>query len=85
MSASVVLACVCFCPKLEKDERSDEESAEEEEEEEKRGDESIDRDCCWEKGKETFNSKLSRLTNICVLKNLTHHRSSVAKRTRKAQ
>ncbi|XP_037537677.1 ceramide synthase 2-like [Nematolebias whitei] len=70
--------------KLEKDERSDEESAEEEEEE-KRGDESIDRDCCWEKSKETLNSKLARLTNSCVLNNMTHHRSSVAKRIRKAQ
>ncbi|XP_017277825.1 ceramide synthase 2 isoform X2 [Kryptolebias marmoratus] len=70
--------------KLEKDERSDEESGAEEEEEEK-GDESIDQDCYWEKSKETLNSKLSMLTNSCVLNNLTNHRSSVANRIRKAQ
>lgn len=42
-------------------------------------------DCYWEKSKETLNSKLSVLTNSCVLNNLSYHRASVAKRTLKAQ
>ncbi|KAM4552540.1 ceramide synthase 2-like [Odontesthes bonariensis] len=67
--------------KLEKDERSDEESEAEEEEEDKGG----EADCYWGKSQETLNSKLSMLTTSCVLNNLTHHRSSVADRMRKAQ
>lgn len=83
--SNVKSLCICFCPQLEKDERSDEESGAEEEEEEKEGDKNSDQDCYWEKSKETLNSKLSMLTNSCVLNNLTHRRSSVAKRIRKAQ
>ncbi|XP_040910966.1 ceramide synthase 2-like [Toxotes jaculatrix] len=73
--------------KLEKDERSDEESEVEEEEEGKGGEENADQggDYCWEKSKDTLNSKLSMLTNSCVLNNLTNHRASVADRMRKAQ
>uniref|UniRef100_A0A3B5A1H9 Ceramide synthase 2-like n=1 Tax=Stegastes partitus TaxID=144197 RepID=A0A3B5A1H9_9TELE len=72
--------------KLEKDERSDEESEVEEEEMEKGGEENMDQgDCYWEKSKDTLNSKLSMLTNSCVLNNLTNHRSSVSDRMRKAQ
>lgn len=77
--------CICFCPQLVKDERSDEESGAEEEEEEKEGDENKDQDCYLERSKETLNSKLSMLKNSCVVNNLTHHRSSAAKRIRKAQ
>ncbi|XP_044222939.1 ceramide synthase 2-like [Thunnus albacares] len=73
--------------KLEKDERSDEESEVEEEEEDKGGEESADHegDYSWERSKDTLNSKLSMLTNSCVLNNLTNHRASVADRMRKAQ
>uniref|UniRef100_A0A3B3X651 TLC domain-containing protein n=1 Tax=Poecilia mexicana TaxID=48701 RepID=A0A3B3X651_9TELE len=73
--------------KLEKDERSDEESEADLEEEDKAKEDKTDPggDCYWEKSKETLNSKLSALTNSCVLNNLTHHRSSVANRARKAQ
>uniref|UniRef100_A0A3B4UL93 Ceramide synthase 4 n=1 Tax=Seriola dumerili TaxID=41447 RepID=A0A3B4UL93_SERDU len=38
-----------------------------------------------ERSKDTLNSKLSMLTNSCVLNNLTNHRASVADRMRKAQ
>lgn len=69
--------------KLEKDERSDEES--EVEEEEDKGDVDLEGECYWEKSTDTLNSKLSMLTNSCVLNNLTNHRSSVADRMRKAQ
>ncbi|XP_069014113.1 ceramide synthase 2-like [Embiotoca jacksoni] len=71
--------------KMEKDERSDEESEVEEEEEEKGGEEIMDEggDYYWEKSKDTLDSKLSVLTNSCVLNNLTNHRSSVADRMRK--
>uniref|UniRef100_A0A3Q1GUE3 Ceramide synthase 2-like n=1 Tax=Acanthochromis polyacanthus TaxID=80966 RepID=A0A3Q1GUE3_9TELE len=63
--------------KLEKDERSDEESEIEEEELDKGGEENMDHgDRYWEKSKDTLNSKLSMLTNSCVLNNLTNHRSS---------
>ncbi|XP_029381060.1 ceramide synthase 2-like [Echeneis naucrates] len=74
--------------KLEKDERSDEESeAEEEEEEERGGEETVDQDgdYCWERSKDTLNTKLSMLTNSCVLNTFTNHRASVADRMRKAQ
>ncbi|XP_031587898.1 ceramide synthase 2-like isoform X1 [Oreochromis aureus] len=73
--------------KLEKDERSDEESEVEEEEEDKGGEENKDQggDCYWEKSKDSLNSKLSMLTNSCVLNNLANHRSSVVDRMRKAQ
>lgn len=77
----------CFLPQLEKDERSDEESEVEEEEEDKGGEENKDQggDCYWEKSKDSLNSKLSMLTNSCVLNNLANHRSSVVDRMRKAQ
>ncbi|XP_068196964.1 ceramide synthase 2-like [Antennarius striatus] len=67
--------------KLEKDDRSDEESDTEDE------DKSVDQEgeCCWEKSKDTLNSKLSMLTNNCVVNNLTNHRTSVSGRMRKAQ
>ncbi|MED6284592.1 Ceramide synthase 2 [Characodon lateralis] len=72
--------------KLEKDERSDEESEADVEEDDKGKEEKIDQeDCCCEKSKENLNSKLSMLTNSCVLNNLTHRRSSVANKTCKAQ
>ncbi|XP_071752402.1 ceramide synthase 2-like isoform X2 [Centroberyx gerrardi] len=76
-----------FLGKLDKDERSDEESESEEDEEDKGGEEEKDKggDYCWEKSKDTINSKLSMLTNSCVLNNLTNHRASVANRMRKAQ
>lgn len=74
---------MCFCHQLEKDERSDEESEVEEDDEDKVGEENMD--CYWEKSKDTLNSKLSMLTNSCVLNNLTNHRSSTADRERKAQ
>lgn len=79
--------CVCFCLQLEKDERSDEESEVEEEEDDKGGEENVDErgDYSWEKSKDTMNSKLSLLTNSCVLNNLTNHRASVSGRMRKAQ
>ncbi|KAM9844423.1 ceramide synthase 2-like [Aulostomus maculatus] len=68
--------------KLDKDERSDEES----EVEEDKGEESADQeDYCWERSKDALNSKLSMLTNSCVLNNLTNHRASVTDRMRKAQ
>lgn len=79
---------ICFHPQMEKDERSDDESeVEEEEEEEKGGEDSVDQDgdYCWERSKDALNSKLSMLTNSCVLNNLTNHRASVADRMRKAQ
>lgn len=78
--------CIYFL-QLEKDERSDEESEADLEEEDKAKEEKTDQggDCYWEKSKETLNRKLSALTNSCVLNNLTHHRSSVANRARKAQ
>lgn len=70
----------CFCLQLEKDERSDEESEVDEEED------GVDQDdCCWEKSRDTLNSKLSMLTSSCVLSNLTNHRSSVVHRIRKGQ
>ncbi|KAK2822224.1 hypothetical protein Q5P01_022289 [Channa striata] len=72
--------------KLEKDERSDEESEIEEEEEDKRGEESADHgDYCWERSKDTLNSRLSMLTNTCVLNNFSNQRASAADRMRKAQ
>ncbi|XP_015236364.1 PREDICTED: ceramide synthase 2-like [Cyprinodon variegatus] len=76
-----------FKGKLEKDERSDEESEVDVEEEDRVKEEKMDQggDCYWEKSKETLNSKLSVLTNSCVLNNLSYHRASVAKRTLKAQ
>lgn len=79
--------CICFCPQLEKDERSDEESEVEEEDEDKGGEDNTDQegDYSWEKSKDTLNSKLSMLTNSCVLNNLTNHRASVSDRMRKAQ
>uniref|UniRef100_A0A1A8RN53 Ceramide synthase 4 n=1 Tax=Nothobranchius rachovii TaxID=451742 RepID=A0A1A8RN53_9TELE len=87
--ACLILRMVCkfLKGKLEKDERSDEESGVEEEEEEKGGEENTDQggDCYWGKSKDNLNSKISMLTNSCVLNNLNHHRSSVAKRIRKAQ
>uniref|UniRef100_A0A1A8JGF8 Ceramide synthase 4 n=1 Tax=Nothobranchius kuhntae TaxID=321403 RepID=A0A1A8JGF8_NOTKU len=87
--ACLILRMVCkfLKGKLEKDERSDEESGVEEEEEEKGGEENTDQggDCYWGKSKDNLNSKISMLTNSCVLNNLNHHRSSVAKRMRKAQ
>ncbi|KAG7524335.1 hypothetical protein JOB18_010580 [Solea senegalensis] len=71
--------------KLEKDVRSDEESeAEQDEEEEDKGEEE-DEDCIWERSKDTLNSKLSILTNSCVLNNLNNHRGSAVDRIRKAQ
>ncbi|XP_078791760.1 ceramide synthase 2 isoform X3 [Oryzias latipes] len=72
--------------KLEKDERSDEESVTEEEEDNSE-DENLDqsRDCYWEKSKETLNSRLSALTNNCVLNNLTHQRLSLPNRMTKSQ
>ncbi|KAF7665503.1 hypothetical protein LDENG_00141370 [Lucifuga dentata] len=66
--------------KMHKDERSDEESEIEEEDGKAEGG-----DYCWEKSKDTINSKLSMLTNSCVLSNLTIHRASTANRRRKAQ
>ncbi|XP_035990813.1 ceramide synthase 2 isoform X2 [Fundulus heteroclitus] len=87
--AGLIIRMVCkfFKGKLEKDERSDEESDAEAEEEDKAKEEKMDQggDCYWEKSKETLNSKLSVLTNSCVLTNLTYHRSSVANREHKAQ
>lgn len=79
------ISCVSasFCPQLEKDERSDEESEIEEEEGDMGGEEHAD--CCWERSKDTLNSKLSVLTNTCVLNNFTNHRASAADRMRKAQ
>lgn len=76
-----------FRLQLEKDERSDEESEVEEEEDDKGGEENMDQggDYCWEKSRDTLNSKLSMLTSSCVLNNLTNHRASVADRMRKAQ
>uniref|UniRef100_A0A8C7YZ98 Ceramide synthase 4b n=1 Tax=Oryzias sinensis TaxID=183150 RepID=A0A8C7YZ98_9TELE len=73
--------------KLEKDERSDEESVAEEEEEDNSEDDNLDqsRDCYWEKSKETLNSRLSALTNNCVLNNLTHQRLSLPNRMTKSQ
>lgn len=78
---------ICFRLQLEKDERSDEESEVEEEEDDRGGEENVDQggDYCWERSKDTLNSKLSMLTNSCVLNNLTNHRASVADRMRKAQ
>lgn len=77
---------ICFCVQLEKDERSDEESEVEEEEDDKGGEGNVDQgDYCWERSKDTLNSKLSMLTNSCVLNNLTNHRASVSNRMRKAQ
>lgn len=72
---------------MEKDERSDEESEVEEDEDDKGGEDSVDQggDYHWERSKDTLNSKLSMLTNSCVLNNLTNHRASVADRMRKAQ
>ncbi|XP_075953516.1 ceramide synthase 2-like [Anarhichas minor] len=72
---------------LEKDERSDEESEVEEEEDDKGEEENADRggDYCWKRRKDKMNSKLSMLTNSCVLNNLTNHRASVADKMRKAQ
>ncbi|XP_028282940.1 ceramide synthase 2-like [Parambassis ranga] len=69
--------------KLEKDERSDEESEVEEDDEDKVGEENMD--CYREKSKDSLNSKLSMLTNSCVLNNLTNHRSSAADKMRKSQ
>ncbi|KAG8014063.1 Ceramide synthase 2 [Nibea albiflora] len=69
--------------KMNKDERSDEESAPEEEEDDKGGEENAAQGDCWEKSKDTLNSRLS--THSCVLNNLTNHRMSVADKMRKAQ
>ncbi|TMS09752.1 ceramide synthase 2 [Larimichthys crocea] len=69
--------------KMNKDERSDEESALEEEEDDKGGEENVPQGDCWEKSKDTLNSRLS--THSCVLNNLTNHRMSVADKMRKAQ
>ncbi|XP_034469794.1 ceramide synthase 2-like [Hippoglossus hippoglossus] len=76
--------------KMDKDERSDDESEveeEEEEEEDKGGEDTADQggDYCWERSKGALNSKLSMLTNSCVLNNLTNHRASAVDRMRKAQ
>lgn len=68
---------------MNKDERSDEESALEEEEDDKGGEENVPQGDCWEKSKDTLNSRLS--THSCVLNNLTNHRMSVADKMRKAQ
>uniref|UniRef100_A0A8C6SVF4 Ceramide synthase 4b n=1 Tax=Neogobius melanostomus TaxID=47308 RepID=A0A8C6SVF4_9GOBI len=68
---------------LEKDERSDDESELDEDDKEERFDQ--DANCCWDRSKDSLNSKLSVLTNNCVLNNLTNHRASAADRMRKAQ
>ncbi|CAL1579883.1 unnamed protein product [Knipowitschia caucasica] len=67
--------------KMEKDERSDDES--EVEDEDKEEEHEQDASCCWDK--ERLNSKLSVLTNSCVLNNFTNHRASDSDRMRKAQ
>uniref|UniRef100_A0A667Z5Q5 Ceramide synthase 4b n=1 Tax=Myripristis murdjan TaxID=586833 RepID=A0A667Z5Q5_9TELE len=75
-----------FLGKLDKDERSDEESEAEEDEKDKGEEDRNDAgDYCWERSKDTLNSKLSMLTNSCVLNNFSNHRASVADRMRKAQ
>uniref|UniRef100_A0A8D2ZV18 Ceramide synthase 4b n=1 Tax=Scophthalmus maximus TaxID=52904 RepID=A0A8D2ZV18_SCOMX len=63
------------------------EEEEEEEEEEKGGEENADQggDYCWDRSKDALNSKLSMLTNNCVLNNLSNHRASAVDRMRKAQ
>lgn len=71
--------------KLEKDERSDEESEPEEDDKEQEENVNQDGSCCWDRSKDSLNTKLSRLTNSCVLNNLTNHRASAADRMRKAQ
>ncbi|KAJ0011741.1 hypothetical protein NQD34_012716 [Periophthalmus magnuspinnatus] len=71
--------------KLEKDERSDDESDIEEYDKEDEEQFEQGATCCWDRGKDSLNSKLSVLTNSCVLNNLTNHRASVADRMRKAQ
>ncbi|KAK7945801.1 hypothetical protein WMY93_001529 [Mugilogobius chulae] len=69
---------------LLEDERSDDESEFEEDDKEE---EHLEQGatCCWDRGKDSLNSKLSVLTNSCVLNNLTNHRASAADRMRKAQ
>ncbi|XP_028988295.1 ceramide synthase 2-like [Betta splendens] len=66
---------------LQKDERSDDESETEQEEDEGASPD----DHRWERRKDALNSKLAALSNTCVLNNFSHHRSSAAARTRKAQ
>ncbi|XP_072297336.1 ceramide synthase 2-like [Eucyclogobius newberryi] len=73
-----------FKGKMEKDERSDDESEPEEDDKEEEHFEQGDT-CCWDRNKDSLNSKLSVLTNSCVLNNLTNHRASAADRMRKAQ
>lgn len=74
-----------FLFQLEKDERSDEESEPEEDDKEQEENVNQDGSCCWDRSKDSLNTKLSRLTNSCVLNNLTNHRASAADRMRKAQ
>lgn len=69
--------------RLEKDERSDDESELDEDDKEERFDQ--DANCCWDRSKDSLNSRLSVLTNSCVLNNLTNHRASASDRMRKAQ
>ncbi|XP_076000914.1 ceramide synthase 2-like [Genypterus blacodes] len=73
--------------KMHKDERSDEESEVEGEEEKNAQveDEAETGDYCWERRKDTLNSKLSMLNNSFVLNKLTNHRTSAINRMRKAQ
>lgn len=72
---------------MHKDERSDEESEVEEQEEDnvQVEDKAETGDYCWERRKESLNSKLTMLTNSFVLNNLTNHRTSAINRMRKAQ
>ncbi|KAI1882844.1 hypothetical protein AGOR_G00239090 [Albula goreensis] len=63
---------------VEKDERSDEDS-EEEEESDKEEDGEEEKECCWGKRKDILNTKLTALTNNCVLNNLTNQRSSTGR------
>ncbi|XP_056149444.1 ceramide synthase 2-like [Lampris incognitus] len=75
-----------FLGKLDKDERSDEESDVEEEEKDKGEEDAKDEgDYCWERSKEAINSKLTMLTNSCVLSTLTSRRASAVDRMRKSQ
>lgn len=66
---------------LDKDERSDEESEEEgvEDSKEEGG------EYRWGKSTNSLNSKLSMLTNSCVLTNLNNHRATTVDRSRKTQ
>ncbi|TSK53726.1 Ceramide synthase 4 [Bagarius yarrelli] len=69
-----------FLGKVEKDERSDESDVEEEGE-----DYGMEEECCWEKSKDTLNSKLVSLADNCVLKNLTHQSRNMNSRLPKAR